>query len=682
VFAFFVQLNQNEQKEYVMTKTTNILLTAVLILALMLNFVPSVPAFAASTPVFINEIHYDNDGTDAGEAIEIAGQAGTNLAGWSIVLYNGSGGAVYDTDVISGSISNQQDGYGTVVLTYPSNGIQNGSPDGIALVDASNTVVQFLSYEGSFIAVGGPADGMLSTDIGVSEPSNNPLGFSLQLTGSGSFYEDFTWAAAGANTFGNVNSGQTFVGLAANPLLNEFVFNHVGTDTNEFVEIKGDANTDYSAFAILQIEGDTTSAGIIDSVHTLGTTDANGYWITGFLSNLFENGTVTLILVKDFSGSTGNDLDTNNDGVLDSAPWTSIADDVAVFDGGASDFTYSGTVLAPGFSGNPFTPGGASRIPDGTDTDTSGDWMVNDFDGAGIPGFGGTPIVGEAYNTPGAMNAVVLPPTPQLVINEIDYDQPSTDTSEFVEIRNNGDTPVDLTGWTLELVNGNAGGAIVYQTIALPAVTLAGGDYFVVCANAATVADCDLDASPDTNLIQNGAPDAVGLLFNGTLIDTVSYEGDTGAPFTEGSGAGIEDTSNGSISRFPDGIDTDQNNIDFVFTVTGTPGSANVCVDDAPAVTNTYPIDGENDFPIGANLSVTFSEPVNVSGVWYQLSCSVSGIVNATVSGDLTSFTLDPQGDLVGRETGTLTVYAANVTDQDVDDPPDNVIDLQLVYAI
>ena len=41
-------------------------------------------------PVFINEIHYDNDGTDVGEFIEIAGPAGTSLSGWKIVLYNGN----------------------------------------------------------------------------------------------------------------------------------------------------------------------------------------------------------------------------------------------------------------------------------------------------------------------------------------------------------------------------------------------------------------------------------------------------------------------------------------------------------------------------------------------------------------------------------------------------------------
>ena len=110
------------------------------------------PAFAA-TPVFINEIHYDNISTDAGEAIEIAGPAGTDLTGWNIVLYNGSGGAVYDTDPLSGTISDEGSGFGVVTLTYATNGIQNGAPDGIALIDDSGTVIQFLSYEGSFTAV-------------------------------------------------------------------------------------------------------------------------------------------------------------------------------------------------------------------------------------------------------------------------------------------------------------------------------------------------------------------------------------------------------------------------------------------------------------------------------------------------------------------------------------------------
>jgi uncharacterized protein len=165
---------------------------------------------AAATSVFINEIHYDNTGTDAGEAIEIAGPAGTDLTGWSIVLYNGANGLSYDTDPLTGVIPNQQNGFGTVFLSYSSNGIQNGSPDGIALVNAANVAVQFLSYEGLFTALNGPANGMTSTDIGIIETGSEPLGQSLQLSGSGQSYEDFTWNAQATATFGLVNAGQSF----------------------------------------------------------------------------------------------------------------------------------------------------------------------------------------------------------------------------------------------------------------------------------------------------------------------------------------------------------------------------------------------------------------------------------------------------------------------------------------
>ena len=77
---------------------------------------------ALAQNVFINEIHYDNTGTDTGEAIEIAGPAGTNITGWDIVLYNGSGGSAYDTIALSGPIPNIDSGFGMVVVNLPTNG--------------------------------------------------------------------------------------------------------------------------------------------------------------------------------------------------------------------------------------------------------------------------------------------------------------------------------------------------------------------------------------------------------------------------------------------------------------------------------------------------------------------------------------------------------------------------------
>jgi DNA/RNA endonuclease G (NUC1) len=138
----------------------------------------------ALPPVRFSEIHYDNFGTDANEAIEIEGPAGTDVTGWSIVLYNGNGGAAYDTQALSGVLPDQCSGRGTLYTSYPPNGIQNGAPDGMALVDDAGDVIEFLSYEGTFVATGGPAAGMLSADIGVAQNSA-PVGRSLQRAPSG-----------------------------------------------------------------------------------------------------------------------------------------------------------------------------------------------------------------------------------------------------------------------------------------------------------------------------------------------------------------------------------------------------------------------------------------------------------------------------------------------------------------
>jgi hypothetical protein len=178
--------------------------------------------------------------------------------------------------------------------------------------------------------------------------------------------------------------------------------------------------------------------------------------------------------------------------------------------------------------------------------------------------------------------SVVIEPSviASLVINEIDYDQPGTDDAEFIEIKNVSDQSINLDLYAIELVNGNGGGAAVYQTIDLPNVDLATDGYYVVCGDAANVTNCDLDVSTNTNLIQNDT-DAVAIVLSDTVIDTVSYEGDTGAPYTETAGVTPGDNNDDDaigLSRFPDGIDTDHNDNDFSLRCI-TPGETNSSAD-------------------------------------------------------------------------------------------------------
>ena len=118
------------------------------------------------------------------------------------------------------------------------------------------------------------------------------------------------------------------------------------------------------------------------------------------------------------------------------------------------------------------------------------------------------------------------PATSLIVINEIDYDQPSTDTAEFIEIYNGSSASIDLDPYSLRLVNGHDNGAAIYRTIELPPVSLGAGDYYVVCGNISNVPNCDLYVEPPAlGLIQNGNPDAVALFNSETLVDTLSYGG-------------------------------------------------------------------------------------------------------------------------------------------------------------
>jgi uncharacterized protein len=244
---------------------------------------------AASQSVFINEIHYDNTGADSGELVEVAGPPGTDLTGWSIVLYNGSGGASYSTFNLAGTLPSSCTGLGVLSTLTP--GIQNGAPDGIALVNASNVVVQFLSYEGTFTATNGPANGMLSTDIGVSEPGTGPVGESLQLSGTGSDYADFTWNASAVGTSGSCNTNQ--LGLPPGGVFfNEIHYDNTGTDAGEFIEIAGPPGTDLTGWSVVLYNG--TGGVTYNTANLAGTLPTScpglGVTVVNYPVNGLQNG--------------------------------------------------------------------------------------------------------------------------------------------------------------------------------------------------------------------------------------------------------------------------------------------------------------------------------------------------------------------------------------------------------
>ncbi len=254
--------------------------------------------------------------------------------------------------------------------------------------------------------------------------------------------------------------------------------------------------------------------------------------------------------------------------------------------------------------------------------------------------------------------------------------------NKALEIYNGTGSAINLAtgGYSVQMFfNGNP---VSTLTINLTGA-VADGDVYVLAqssANATILAQAD---QTNGSGWFNG-DDAVVLRKGTTIIDAIGQSGfDPGAEW----GTGLISTADNTLRRAdticagdPNNLDAFDPSIEWEGFATDTFGGLGAhttncsAVDAAPEVTSTYPVDGAADFPIAANLSVTFSEPVDLAGSWFELSCSTSGIVPASVSGGPSSFTLDPAVNLVDGETCTLTVYAASVTDQDANDPPDNMV--------
>lgn len=385
-----------------------------LVMVLMLIQMAPIAQAAVPTEPFFSEYI---EGSGYNKALEIYNGTGATIdllsGGYSILMSFNGGTSTYTIN-LTGSVAD-----GDVYVVAPTNATD---PTILAMADQKQGTSWFNGDDAvvfrkgaTILDVIGQVDFDPGTEwgSGLTSTADNTLMRKNTICtgdpkGSDAFDPALEWDGYAANTFSGLGT-HTALCAPSEPKINEFSASTTGTDV-EYVEIFGTPVADYTTYTVLEIEGDTTGAGVVDEVITVGTTDSAGFWLATLPANALENGTISLLLVKDFKGLLGDDLDTNNDGVFDVTPWAAIADTVAVNDGGTGDQTYGNPALSPYYDGLPFAPGGASRIPDGYDTEATSDWVRNDFDLAGIPGYAGTIILGEAYNTPGAPNAIYVPP--------------------------------------------------------------------------------------------------------------------------------------------------------------------------------------------------------------------------------------------------------------------------------
>jgi hypothetical protein len=107
---------------------------------------PPPPPPTGQVKLVINEVDYDQVGTDADGFVEIhnAGDTAADLSNVDLVAVNGGDSSEYAREQLTGTLA--AGGHLAVAIE-----LQNGAPDGLALVDGT-TLLDALSYEGAITA--------------------------------------------------------------------------------------------------------------------------------------------------------------------------------------------------------------------------------------------------------------------------------------------------------------------------------------------------------------------------------------------------------------------------------------------------------------------------------------------------------------------------------------------------
>jgi subtilisin-like proprotein convertase family protein len=258
------------------------------------------------------------------------------------------------------------------------------------------------------------------------------------------------------------------------------------------------------------------------------------------------------------------------------------------------------------------------------------------------------------------------------LINEVGYDDASTDDREFVEIYTLvGD--FDLSGYTLVHHNGSNGN-VIWQ-INLAEISTDDDGFFVIGSTNVEGAHAHWGdyGVANTNAIQNDGESIV--LYEGwdgstgTVVDAVAWES-AAVLYPEGDpAAGIGNGNwQNSIGRYPDGADTDENSVDFPASWWATPGTPNTPGQPAGFNRLTGSSEGEDSLPAdipdndaeGITLTIDAGDGFGASisdihvGVRIQHEARADLIVTIT-SPEETVVTLHSRGG--GEAADLMTVY-------------------------
>ena len=501
-------------------------------------------AQVAMAQVWINEFHYDDAGGDNGEFVEVAGAAGTDLAGFTLVLYNGNNQQTYNTVNLVGAIPDEGAGFGAIA--FPIAGIQNGAPDGIALVDLSTNVLEFWSYEGTFTASNGPAVGVMSTDVGVQE-AGEPEGNSLQRDNANPGVPG-GWSGPTAESPGTLNVAPCMVE-------NIHVLNISTCASNNTYDLTVQVSyTNEPTNGTLDVLGQSFS--ITSSPQTVTVTNLQGDGQSVDVTAAFSADANCTLTIFDLYTAPACGCSVAIDSVVVGAcdPTSMLTEMVVAFSWSNTTSTcWSVQLDSPDGATNFFQV----QFPTGTTSAV----VTGAFAGPVVGGIGAAAVSGcFETNCAASSNFFVAPcPPPPVWINEINYDDPGTDSNEFIEVA--GIAGTDLNGFQIVLYNGNGGGQ--YRQFPLGGLLPDEGNGFGAFA---------LPPQPP-NTIQNG-PDGIALVDPfGNVVEFLSYEGTFTA--TDGPAMGLTSVDIG-LAQPPPGafltLQRDNTNPASIVPAVGAPG--------------------------------------------------------------------------------------------------------------
>jgi endonuclease G len=251
--------------------------------------------------------------------------------------------------------------------------------------------------------------------------------------------------------------------------------------------------------------------------------------------------------------------------------------------------------------------------------------------------------------------------------------------NDFVELYNRGTAAVDLTGWSIQYTSA-AGSSWGFNLQSLGG-TIAPGQYLLIAlasggANGIPLPEANIYGQINMSATSGklALVDTATALTDGCpltdphLIDFVGYG--SSANCAEGGAAAPAPSNSTAILRNGDGgTDTNNNGADFI---AGAPNPRQTApfVEIGPSVVNVDPAPNTTTAPKDATMTVNFSEAVEVTDPWFDITCASgqhNDVTTAVSSGGRVHY-ITPNVTFTPGEKCTITIYRNQVADADLDD--------------